>query len=93
MINIDIEKLLLIKLNEELVIETNEKVYIFSKKHIGNSNYLVFNEKEKQENLKLKLDRIEKIIDCMFYKIDDVIDDVEYFMNDIYNTYNVEFVL
>jgi DNA polymerase III sliding clamp (beta) subunit (PCNA family) len=90
MINLHLEGLLL---NEVSEIKDNGNTYTFTKKQINKDMFLVFNIKGTNKELKLNLNSISKVIDCVAYKIDDVIDDIEDFLNNIYNTYNIEFNL
>lgn len=90
MINLHLEGLLL---NEVSEINENEQTYIFRKEQINNNKYLVFSIKGTNKELKLDINRISKIINNVTYKIDDVIDDIEFFLNDIYKKYDIEFNL
>jgi hypothetical protein len=90
MINLHLEGLLL---NEVSEINENEQTYIFRKEQIDNNKYLVFSIKGTEKELKLDINRISKIINNVTYKIDDVIDDIEFFLNDIYKKYDIEFNL
>jgi flagellar hook-associated protein FlgK len=88
MINLHLEGLLLNKVSE---IYDNEQTYIFKKELTENEEYLVFNIKGTNKELKLNLNRINKVIDNAVYRIDDIIDDIEEFLNNIYKRYNIEF--
>lgn len=90
MINLHLEGLLLNKVSE---IHENEQTYIFKKEQIGDNKYLAFSIKGTDKELKLNLNKISKVVDKTVYKIDEIIDDINEFLDNIYNTYNIEFNL
>lgn len=90
MINLHLEGLLLNEISE---INNNEQTYIFRKEQINDDKYLVFSIKGTDKELKLNINEISRIIDNTVYKIDDVIDDINEFLDNIYNKFNIEFNL
>jgi flagellar hook-associated protein FlgK len=90
MINLHLEGLLL---NEVSEIHENEQTYIFKKEKIEGNKYLAFNIKGTEKELKLNINKISSTVNNAVYKINDVIDDIEDFLNDIYKKYDIEFNL
>lgn len=88
--NIDLEKLVWMEIGEELEIKTNGKIYRLNKKNIDKDIYLVFGEKDKEQTVKMNVDRAEKIINYTRMMQERFLDEIDFFFEDIYNAYNIE---
>lgn len=88
--NIDLEKIVWMEIGEELEIKTNGKIYTLNKKNIDKDIYLVFGEKDKEQTVKINVDRAEKIINYTRMMQERFLDEIDFFFEDIYNVYNIE---
>jgi hypothetical protein len=90
MINVDLEKLLWMQIDEEIEIKTNGKTYTINRKSIDNIEYLVFNEKDNNQNVKMNIDKIGKIRNYTRLQQERLLDNIDFFFEDIYNNCDVE---